>query len=445
VNVILILAVCALSTCFIWSISSDRAGPVALSLASLLVGAPLLIRSIQREPVLNRLLFPILAWQVCLVVFHLVWLVPFYAQAGIDALSYHQHAVHLAGQMRGGEWRSIPYGIGNMAVVLPTALLYAIFGPAFQAMFLVSAMVGLGGAILLYRAFAMWQPAGRCRLYALILFFLPSLGVWRTLYGKDSLVMLGLGLACYGYSAWLARHRGADLGKTCVGVVGLVLVRPHVGFMVATALVATELWRRGDRKRGFLIRHAAAALLFLLAFAWFGQVAKTYVSLKEDSLEGMLEVGIANGRGNAVGGSVLANPDLHGLMDYMRFLPEGLVRLFLRPFPWEAHNANAWLAALENVFLVMFMLRSLLLWPSLLRNLRRQPYCLFSLMMMLQLMLAFSLLTNLGLVSRMKAQIYPFLLTLVVASPKWSGPGATVETRRRQASWVARPEAVLAR
>ena len=105
--------------------------------------------------------------------------------------------------------------------------------------------------------------------------------------------------------------------------------------------------------------------------------------------------------------------------------------MLLRPFLWEAHNANAWLAALENLFLLGFFLRSLPALPASLRGIRRRPYYLFVLLMAAELSLMFCLLTNLGLISRMKTMIYPFLFALLLSASRrpvastrsWRGPG----------------------
>ena len=43
-------------------------------------------------------------------------------------------------------------------------------------------------------------PNGDRRLFALLIFFLPSFWYWTTSLGKDAPVMMGLGLATYGFA-----------------------------------------------------------------------------------------------------------------------------------------------------------------------------------------------------------------------------------------------------
>jgi len=426
----LLLATGLLGAGFILAIHNFDSSGLALGLASVLVGLPLLVRWIHGDRELNRFLYPILVWEICLVIFHLLWLVPFYASAGMDALGYYDAAVQTASSIRAGDWESVPMSIGNQAVIVPTAILYALFGPSMSAMFGISAMIGLAGVIAFYKAFAIWQPSGRARLYALVVLFLPSLGVWRSLFGKDSVVILGLGVACLGYSKWLARGRFSALVYTALGVVIAGAVRPHIGFVLVGSLVATEIWRRNARRGSFFVKLLLGVVVFAPLLATVGTVAGNYVALKGQSVDAMLEVGLNNGRGNATGGSVLVNPEMGSLLDYVRFLPDAMVRLLFRPFPWEAHNANAMLATLENVLLFGFLLRSLKSMGGVLRNVRHHPYFLFSLLMVLELSVMFSLLTNLGLISRMKAQIYPFLFTLLLAAPHTARSAQPAAIRR---------------
>src|SRR5205807_3285257 len=69
------------------------------------------------------------------------------------------------------------------------------------------------------------------------LFLLPSVVFWSACIGKDAVILLSIGLAAYGL-AKLGQHivvAGALLVAT--GIAGVVLVRPHVAVMLATAYV----------------------------------------------------------------------------------------------------------------------------------------------------------------------------------------------------------------
>jgi hypothetical protein len=100
------------------------------------------------------------------------------------------------------------------------------------------------------------------------------------------------------------------------------------------------------------------------------------------------------------------------------FLPFGLFTLFFRPLPWEAHNALALLAAIENVFVLGLTIVRL---PALVRNVAmapRHPFIVFvgAALVMVSIPLTFQ--WNLGTMARMRTMSLPFLLFLLARSPR---------------------------
>jgi hypothetical protein len=96
--------------------------------------------------------------------------------------------------------------------------------------------------------------------------------------------------------------------------------------------------------------------------------------------------------------------------------PRGVVRVLLEPFPWDVHNLNSGLASIENLLIAWFLLRygfrARLIW----RAIVRQAYLLFCFALAVQLLLMFSILPNLGLISRQRVQLLPFLFAVLVAA-----------------------------
>ena len=65
-----------------------------------------------------------------------------------------------------------------------------------------------------------------------------------------------------------------------------------------------------------------------------------------------------NGDANAsAGGSVVEVQAAPGVIGAIRAFPRGVVRVLLQPFPWEVHNVNAAMAAIENLFIGMYLIR----------------------------------------------------------------------------------------
>jgi hypothetical protein len=95
-------------------------------------------------------------------------------------------------------------------------------------------------------------------------------------------------------------------------------------------------------------------------------------------------------------------------------VPAAIGRVLFRPYPTEAHNAQALLSSLEGVALM-----ALLIWrlPRMIRglsSLRRRPYLMFSLFFTVGFVTVFSAIFNLGILARQRSQVLPFVLVLLV-------------------------------
>jgi hypothetical protein len=86
--------------------------------------------------------------------------------------------------------------------------------------------------------------------------------------------------------------------------------------------------------------------------------------------------------------------------------------VLFRPFPWEAHNAYALVAAIESLFLIIVVARH---WRSVLSafNLRENNYLLFILAYIGSFVLMFTTVANFGLLVRQRAQLLPFLFMMI--------------------------------
>ena len=92
--------------------------------------------------------------------------------------------------------------------------------------------------------------------------------------------------------------------------------------------------------------------------------------------------------------------------------PRALVTVLFRPFPWEAHNAQALVSSLECLLMLGIFVSS---WPRLKRLptlMRQRPYVTFSLIYLLLFVYAFSSFGNFGILARERVQVLPFLFVL---------------------------------
>src|SRR5262249_50332859 len=109
-----------------------------------------------------------------------------------------------------------PY-FGTPFVNWSTGILFAIIGSSLLGGFGIHSALAFVGGWYFYKAFRLAFPDGDSKLFAWLLFFLPSMWYWPSSLGKDSLVVMFLGLAVYGF-AWL--FRGSTLRGVLPAAVG---------------------------------------------------------------------------------------------------------------------------------------------------------------------------------------------------------------------------------
>ena len=87
--------------------------------------------------------------------------------------------------------------------------------------------------------------------------------------------------------------------------------------------------------------------------------------------------------------------------------------VIFRPFPTEAHNTQAMIAASEGVIAMVLFLRS---WRQILaipRLVRKEPYVAACVVFLFAFIIAFSSFSNFGILARERTQMWPVLLALI--------------------------------
>ncbi len=342
------------------------------------------------------------------------WVLVDYYNGSGDAVVYHNRGI-----LNAELWRSFdppPLGIGTEAMEGVSGLVYIFYAPNFLGGFFMFATLAFFGQLLLYSAFRTTVVPRRLKLYALAIFFVPNVVYWPSSPGKESIMMLGLGMSAYGVSKLLAKGSLQALVPIGAGLVISGIIRPHVSAMqIAAATLALLFAKRGagvaqfPAKRLFLLGLVGAGLAatISIAAANFGislddtSAIDSQVNNLLDTVEEQTEQG-----GSSVSGSFISSP---------AEFPEVFVRVLFRPLPTEAHNGPALAASLEGTLLLAILLWRL---PWILRRglrVRCDPYILFSLFFIIGFVIAFSSFLNLGLMARERSMVMPYVLALVVA------------------------------
>ena len=317
-------------------------------------------------------------------------------------------------------------GRSNLVSILPdvrksnflrffTGIVYYLFGNDMIAGFLVFGLIAFVGSYLWYRAACEAVPFLDKRLYFLVVMFVPSILFWPSSIGKEAVMQFAIGSAALATAHIL---NGKLIRGLLVGLPGAWLmwvVRPHLLALVLLAAGPAYLIGRGPRARGdapistSLIRPIGLVVIgFLLAFA-VTQGAKSLglPSLTLGSVNAELEqTSISTSQGGSAFNT--GNTSLSPLR-----LPQGMVTVLLRPFPWEAPGFLQKLASLEGIALVAFAFIRRKSIAASLRHIRIVPFLFYCWVLTILYSLTFQAFGNFGLLDRQRSLVLPALYVLL--------------------------------
>ncbi|OPC80250.1 hypothetical protein B4N89_04185 [Embleya scabrispora] len=404
----------------------------------LTVSVPLLSRFSRDEPPwVRRLVIGALVAKL-LACFARYWMSFVLYEGRADAATYDLVGRAIAPHFRDGDF-TVDIGrkvIGTGFIMIVTGIVYAIVGQSLLAGYLVYSWLGFWGLYLFWRAFNVAYPDGDRRRYGKLLFFLPSLLFWPSGIGKDTWMMFTLGMAAYGVALLLVRKRGAFV-FLILGAVGTTMVRPHVTVLLLCGLCVGYLLRNRPQQASALgpLRAAFGIVVLGVGCVLALQQVGTFFGTPGIGAAQANQVIAKTQTQTAQGGSAQAVDDQAALAISPAALPQSLVTVLFRPFPFEAHNIQALVASLEGVVLMGLFVVAL---PRLKRIpglLIRRPYVAFVIVYTLVFALAFANIRNFGILTRERVQVFPFVLVLLaVSKPERTETvkGGGSERRRRR-------------
>jgi hypothetical protein len=397
-----------------WTIANgtyDLWGGLLLAPILVLVSLPILRRMARGDgdPWLLHLLSA--ALMVKLLGALVRYLVTFNVLGPADANAYHRAGSEIAREFRAWDFAGpafhlyVPEFSGTSFIRLLTGVVYTSTGPTKLGGFVVFSWLGFWGLYLSYRAFRMAVPNGNHRLYAVLVFFLPSLVFWPSSIGKEAWMQLAIGLCLYGTARILTHNRGGFL-ILIVGLTATGIVRPHISLIVFFALCVAYLLRPGRSRAGGPA--PPTKLIGILVLVVIGAVLvgrnQTFFNVDASGAGAVDEVLTRVEEQSETGGSEFESARPTSPIQF----PLAVVTVLFRPFPFEAGSGTAMIASLEGmVVLVLFIraFRRLLLVP-------RIPYAAFAATYTLMFIFAFSALSNFGILVRQRTQVLPLVLVL---------------------------------
>jgi len=325
----------------------------------------------------------------------LYWGLSLSALTSADSTLYYQNALNFQ-----GDWLSLlKFGTSFIQFILYPLIHY--LGLSYLSCFLIFNTFGLIGISLVFVTTRSYLTSPRMKkLYAMTL-FLPGLSFWTSAIGKDSLVLLGIGLTFYAVSAFKNR-----LPSLIFGLLITVYVRPHVFVLLLLSFVGFVIFKRNRNLTTLLVKTLLVTICISIMIASYAVILK-YVGLPTDLSLNVTQKYIDTRLNYNTGNSYLELQNSG--------VPTKLFAYIFRPLFFDAKNMLMLIGSLENLCL-LGLFGSLLWKPGRLRKIWiiKHPYYRMHLIYGIMGVFIFSMTTsNLGIAMRQKYMIIPSLLSVL--------------------------------
>ena len=328
---------------------------------------------------------------------------------------------------QGARLRSV---LGDGSVSIAAGLVFAIVGVNEVAAFFVFAFFSWLGSIFFFRAFCLTFPEAAHRRYALMLFFLPSLLFWTDDVSKEAVMMLALGVTSLGAARVLARRR-FGYPAIALGIFMGIFTRPDEYAILLGGFTVAMFFRRQDARGPMRAVRQFGSLVFLaLILAVTAVLTVKFVHGNAGSVSSLLNKAHKNNLGVGAGYGSSNVPYSSDPLLY----PRDIYTVLLDPLPITARSITQLLASGENTVILVLILTSLRRLRLIYRAGRERPYVILSAFYSLAFIYAFAALGNLGLITRERTLLFPFLLVLLAipVAAKGHPPQYPWEMRRQK-------------
>lgn len=285
-------------------------------------------------------------------------------------------------------------------------------GPSMRAEFLVFSLLGFVGLYCMALAFHRLHPGPPSTDYARLIWLWPSLWFWPSSVGKESVMMLCIGLVTLGH---VSRNRRINWVAVAAGILLAFAVRPHVAGILILAAVSAH-WLGSWQK--FTLRRAAGGVAMIVGAAVLLHYVQTALGLESSVASWLDFYDFSSGQTLQGGGNI-------GQVPAGPFGPAlAVINIWARPFIWEAHNFTALVSALEILLFWSFVWLRRRNVGVAFRSWRHDRLLRFGLAFSFGYTMALGFtFGNLGIIARQRALAFPFVFLPLCA--------LSVATRRR--------------
>ncbi len=318
--------------------------------------------------------------------------------------------------------------VGDGMVSIITGVVFRIIGVNQLGVFLVFSWFAFLGLIFFYRAFSLTFTGANTRRYAILLFFLPSLVFWTADVSKEAIMTFSLGLCAYGAAKILARRRGGFALIILGGAIGAPVRANELLLLMAGFAVAMLILPAGPRRNLGGLRRLGSILVLGAILAGSIFITLHYLVHQSGSLS-LNQLAKANQGASRPGATSSAVTYSSNPADY----PKDVYTVLFDPELFNAHGSGERLAAVENLIIIGVILSSMRQLRIVIRAAFARPYVMLCGIYSVAFCYTFAALGNLGLITRERTLLFPFLLAVlcIPRSPKGEPPEFEWELRRK--------------
>lgn len=307
----------------------------------------------------------------------------------------------------------LPRIIGDGSVSIYGGIIMTVVGPNRLAAFFAASFIAFLGTVFFYLAFRVTFPEGNHGRYALLVFLFPSILFWTADVSKESSMLFALGLMAYGIALILS---GRALGYAWAFVGGAIsyVVRPDelVILVVSFALgmIVRGLFRQGRSFRGPI--RIIAAVVVIGGFVILTGVEAAHFLHQATGANGLTGTLNKVGAGNQGSGAGFGSSQVPYSSNPL-YYPRDVYTVLFDPLPISAGSVTQLAAAGENMLILAVIVLSVRQLRCLFRASVQRPYVFVCLLYSLMFMYSFAALGNLGLITRERTLMLPFLFVLL--------------------------------
>jgi hypothetical protein len=324
-----------------------------------------------------------------------------------DATEYAQWGRKIAPGLRHFHLIDIGKLQGTNYIRVVTGVVFAITPASMMGGSLVFGFFSYIGMLMFWLAFRRAMPNLPNLGYLQLLMLMPSIAYWPSAIGKDTWMVLGVGVASYGVANILTNRSLLGWGLFSLGMYAVLMVRPPVGITLMFGLLIAEVFRsRGSQTAG-----RAALSIFLIVFVG-GLVLSTskgFLGISDWSKASVdQELGsVANRTGQ--GRSEFRPTQVNSPVQF----PLGVFTVMFRPMPYETHSPQELASSFENVALLGVLVYSARRLWSAVRQARQRPYLLYCIGVISLFVVEYSTFSNFAIIARERTQVAALLLVFL--------------------------------